>query len=712
MLAKVTSGSGLRGSLAYDLSLAKNGEPRGQWVAGSLIGSAREMARQASAFRALRPDCRKAILRVSLSADPQDGFLSEKKWAEIANDFLEQMGIDPRAHAWVAIRHADLNKFGQPHDHIHISVVRVSSSGELWNQEFSAKRAIKASEVLEQKHQLENHAREPPDRRRPQKNEREMKNRKGNIEMPREKITAAIDLVLSQNPDGVEFEDFKDQLGKRGVNLRASTTQSGRLQGFSFEADQVAFPGSKLGSDYGLSGLLQRGVQPPATAQAKPVSTNTPASAEAPRERVAQPTNQAELQQQLQPQQRAPTKTTKEDEQEKAQTGFLVPVPMSNGDRERRQQEYEQRQLAIQNRVDSSNFAKALSQLGASISHFAIEVIARIVEWLKAFLSRFGLGARHQIGQGANGQRQVALQAEVIEVEAKLIEPTPDPLMLDYRLSQGAAAVEQVTKAIAEKNFENLPGTGSPGREELVAELQKTVEDDGAAGFAAAASEQLARLEACFVAHKDLSTELLAKSWTSTDHPLSKQIDQAEASILRMQTADAEWSKKHPWQVKLGADAPNFEVLNQAKKKRANQQAQLKAEVERQKAVAAPAIAELETKKQKAFAALQASHIEFDQAAARAQTFNRDERFSTASARLREQTKKVHAKVSAYMSHFQLHIDPTQRVSVLAEIKATQVLLDKWALVAKTPKPEVPKPYLKEERRERPDDDQNQAPRG
>ena len=79
MLAKVTSGSGLRGSLAYDLSLAKNGEPRGQWVAGSLIGSAREMARQASAFRALRPDCRKAILRVSLSADPQDGFLSEKK---------------------------------------------------------------------------------------------------------------------------------------------------------------------------------------------------------------------------------------------------------------------------------------------------------------------------------------------------------------------------------------------------------------------------------------------------------------------------------------------------------------------------------------------------------------------------------------------------------------------------------------------------------
>ena len=703
MLAKVTSGSGLRGSLAYDLSLAKNGEPRGTWVAGSLIGSPREMARQAGAFRSLRPDCRKAILRVSLSANPADGFLSEKKWAEIAADFLEEMGIDPSQHAWCAIRHKDLNKIGQPHDHIHLSVVRVSGSGQLWNQEFSAKRAIKASEFLEQKHDLETHAREPPDRRRPQKNEQEIKNRKGNIEMPREKITAAIDLVLSQNPGGVEFEDFKDQLEKRGVNLRASTTQSGRLQGFSFEADQVAFPGSKLGSDYGLSGLLQRGVQPPVTAQAKPASADTPAAAEAPRERVAQPTNQAKLQ----PQQRAPTKSDKEDDDEERQTGFLLPAPMSTADRERRQQEHEQRQRAIQNRADSSNFAKALSQLGAAISHFAIEVIARIIEWLKAFLSRFGLGARQQIVQSAGGQRLVSLQPEVIEVEAKLIEPTPKPLMLDYRLAQGAAAIEQVSKALVEKNFENLPGTGSTGRDELIAALQEAVKPDEAAVFSGVVASQLKHLVAALVENRKAEAEF-EKTYTDHDsegYQLGVDLENAKNDAERLKRLDDAWAQEHWARHKIGHTSPQRAQMETAAANLLKLQAQFVLEKKKRTAKWEPILAVADKRIADSKTWVQSASSELHRAGQQVASFYADPRFGELSVMLSKHLQAVTAGANSRLMSRQ-HIDLQTPVSDLSKT------LQDWGEAAKTPSPRAHKPLLRPIDDDAPDHNFVDVPRG
>ena len=713
MLARVTTGSGLRGALAYDLSEAKSGEPRGQWIAGSLIGSPREMARQAGAFRALRPDCKKAILRISLSADPQDGFLTEKKWENIAHDFLKEMAIDPAQHAWCAVRHQDMNKFGDPHDHIHISVVRVSGSGQLWNQEFSAKRAIKASELLEQKHGLQTHAREPPDRRRPQKNESEFQQRTGNKQMPREKITVAIDLVLNQYPDGLEYEEFKQQLEKHGVNLRAAVTQTGRVQGFSFEANQIAFPGSKLGADYGLSGLLQRGVRPPAAAQPKPASTDAPAAAETLRADPAQPTNLAKLR----PQQSAPAKLEKEDDEEKAQTGFLMPAPMSMADRQRRAEDYKQQQRAIQARVNSSNCAKSLSQAGLAISHFAMELIARIIEWLKQFLSsKFGVGVQHQIDRAPNGQHKVSLQPVVIDVESRFIETTQDPLLLEHKLDeqldQAGQAVEQTVKAVTDKDFDNLPGIGSKGRAGLIVELKKAAQLDAASGFAVEASEQLANLETCFVKHKDAAAEAMAANLATLKSPLRKQIESAESTISKLEGEDSSWLKEHPWKVSFGYDAPNVVAVAAEKLNRDKLRAQLKAKIEAAETAAAPTIAALQARRQLALGALQTSFNAFAKTAVKAQDFAKDERFLAASAQVDERTKKLKLVVSTYLFNFQCHIDPAQRVAVLSCIKAVREGLEKWAEIAEPPFLEEPKQLSKDERRERPDDDQNQAPRG
>ena len=716
MLAKVTSGSGLRGGLTYDLSAAKNGEPRGQWVAGSLIGTAREMARQAGAFRALRPDCKKAVMRVSLSADPADGFLSEKKWAQIAEDFLREMAIDPKNHAWVAIRHQDLNKFGQPHDHIHLSVVRVSGSGQLWNQEFSAKRAIKASEFLEQKHDLETHAREPPDRCRPQKNEQEMKNRKGNTEMPREKITNAIDAVLAKHPGGIDYEDFKRELEQRGVNVRAALTKSDQLQGFSFESGGIAFSGSKLGADFGLSKLKERGVRPPMAAQSE--QAPKPAADEFLRAEPSRPADTARPQPQ---QQHLPAKpkrrTAEEDDEAQEGTSLLGPAPMSLAARQQRAEHYKQRQQAIQNRVDSSNFAKAFGLLGLAISHFAIELIARFIEWLKHFLgSKLGVGVRENITKAPNGQHKVNLQPTVIDVEAKFIESTTDPLLLEHKLEeqldQAGQAADQIVKAVTEKDFDGLPGVGSTGRAQLVNDLKKAAELDAAAGFAAAAAEQLSELETCFVAHKDLAVETWAANVAPIENPFINKIESAEKTISRLQNEDEIWLKEHPWQAKLAwAEAPNIAKIAAEKAEKNRLQKQLEAQIAAAEAAAAPAIEALQVRQQQAFGALQGSYNTFNDKAAKAQDFAKDPRFSVESAQFEDRAKKLKLSVQTYLSNFQCQIDPSYRRLILSEIKAAREALNKWAEVAKPQTPEGPKPLSNEERRERPDDDQHQAPR-
>ena len=429
MIAKCTAGSGFHGALKYDLGLNKNGQPRGQWVAGSLIGSSREMSAQAAHFRALRPDCIKAVFRISLSANPEYGFLAEKKWVQIAEDFLGELQIDPKSHAWVAIRHQDNNKDGRPHDHIHISVVRVNAAGVLWNQEFSARRAIKASKILEQKHGLQTHSRELPDRRRPQIGEQKLKFRRGNKEMPREKIVAAIDQILAEHSQGFDTKDFKSRLAEQGVILRSSMTQAGRLQGFSFKCDGVAFPGSKLGAGYGLPGLLQRGVRAPAVESAEKTERLNIIESE----KLTFLSEQKEVDKK---------EKRKEKEDQPSQIFGLVsasPIPSQAAHK-----------IIQHNGI--GQLSKALSLLGSSINQFAIERLSRFVEWIKEKLKVwFGIDLQSSFSTDANRKRQVTLQPQVIDVESHFVPPT---LSLEKWAENASDWVNGVTEQVKNGTFE------------------------------------------------------------------------------------------------------------------------------------------------------------------------------------------------------------------------------------------------------------------
>nr|WP_314145638.1 relaxase/mobilization nuclease domain-containing protein [uncultured Rhodococcus sp.] len=97
------------------------------------------------------------VWHCSLSLNPNEGELSDEKWATIAADFMKEMDFDdadsPRAPArWVAIRHGKTTAGG---DHIHIAASAVREDGTKVNTFNDRKRAQAACNTLEHRYGLE-----------------------------------------------------------------------------------------------------------------------------------------------------------------------------------------------------------------------------------------------------------------------------------------------------------------------------------------------------------------------------------------------------------------------------------------------------------------------------------------------------------------------------------------------------------------------------
>ena len=97
------------------------------------------------------------VWHCSLSLSPEEGELSDEKWATIAADFMKEMDFDnadsPRAPArWVAIRHGKTTAGG---DHIHIAASAVREDGTKVNTFNDFKRAQAACNTLEHRYGLD-----------------------------------------------------------------------------------------------------------------------------------------------------------------------------------------------------------------------------------------------------------------------------------------------------------------------------------------------------------------------------------------------------------------------------------------------------------------------------------------------------------------------------------------------------------------------------
>lgn len=135
MKCKVTTGAGLRGLVKYQTS--KDGAT---FIDGSQA-SQKDFLREIAALRALRPDCAKLALHISLSL-PEGERLDETRWKEVCESFRHKMHLD--SHSFFSVRHCDTD-----HDHIHIAACMIGPDGKRWDSNKSAIRAQAACSEIE-----------------------------------------------------------------------------------------------------------------------------------------------------------------------------------------------------------------------------------------------------------------------------------------------------------------------------------------------------------------------------------------------------------------------------------------------------------------------------------------------------------------------------------------------------------------------------------
>ncbi len=96
------------------------------------------------------------VWHCSLSLSPEEGPLSEEKWASIAQDFMDAMGFTEASGKapcqWVAVHHGVAKNGG---DHIHIAANIVREDGTKWSPWRDQVIASKAVNAIEHKYGLE-----------------------------------------------------------------------------------------------------------------------------------------------------------------------------------------------------------------------------------------------------------------------------------------------------------------------------------------------------------------------------------------------------------------------------------------------------------------------------------------------------------------------------------------------------------------------------
>ncbi|PHM20682.1 MAG: hypothetical protein CK604_07160 [Curvibacter sp. PD_MW3] len=228
------------------------------FIGGTLQGTPQEMARQAAPFRAARPDIKAPVMHYSLSLQAGDGRKTTEEWKPMVEAFLQKMGV-PLDAAWTAYLHDDTTM-----QHCHLAYLRSLGDGQVWNREFSAKRAIQATAEIEKEFGLLTHDRTPKrEKKRQAVEEKKFEKllKKEGKTMSKEHIKRAIDeFIESRQGQGYTIEELRSGLVLAGVDV-VLTERGGAVAGVKFSHEGNWISGSGLGDGYKAQGLLERGLK-------------------------------------------------------------------------------------------------------------------------------------------------------------------------------------------------------------------------------------------------------------------------------------------------------------------------------------------------------------------------------------------------------------------------------------------------------------------
>ncbi|NET29964.1 relaxase/mobilization nuclease domain-containing protein [Okeania sp. SIO1I7] len=254
MKAKITSGKNFKSIINYVFSPGDKNKPdRADWIGGTLgSNSPQEMIKEFNTVQRLRPDIniKNPSWHCSLTL-PKGEYLPDGQWSNLVDDFMDKMKFS-KYNPYTIVRHNDTE-----FDHVHIIASKVPTIGPAWKDGREILRAIAATQELEKEYGLT----QTPGYRKRESARATYRERKkaenSGITPPRIQLQELIDEAVVGNPTAPEFAQ---RLEDAGVIVRAGIASTGRMGGFSFELDGLAFKGSKLGKAYGWGGLQKRGV--------------------------------------------------------------------------------------------------------------------------------------------------------------------------------------------------------------------------------------------------------------------------------------------------------------------------------------------------------------------------------------------------------------------------------------------------------------------
>ncbi|MEC3995269.1 mobilization protein [Actinacidiphila sp. DG2A-62] len=269
MIAKITRGKQMRRLLAYLYDTHKAKDHTDPHLVASWDGFAPDPGRDPNSQTAMTqltnalelrlyqargkdqqvPD--KPVWQCSVRAAPEDPFLTDAQWADIARRVVAATGIAPDGDSdgcrWVAVRHAD--------DHIHIAATTIRGdlrTARHWNDYL---RADKELEAVERDYHLRIVIRgDRTAAQRPTRAETEKAHRTGHHHTPREQLRATLRTVVAVS---TTTEEFFHHLTRSGILVEVLRFPSGDIRGYkvALEGDTNAagepvwFSGSTLAPD-------------------------------------------------------------------------------------------------------------------------------------------------------------------------------------------------------------------------------------------------------------------------------------------------------------------------------------------------------------------------------------------------------------------------------------------------------------------------------
>ncbi|EJG1698312.1 relaxase/mobilization nuclease domain-containing protein [Vibrio parahaemolyticus] len=246
MKAKVNRGNGFRGLANYILDSVKGAELLGGNMSGK---NSRELAKEFAVCRKLRPNIKRPAWHVSLAL-PAGENIDDSMWCNVAQRFLEEMGVDINMHQYFLGKHSDTNN-----EHIHIGLNRIGFNGELYHGRNDVMLAIQATHKLEKEFglQLTPTFEERKQEKSLTSNEIQMAARTG--EVP---ARAALQNILNEAlTDKLDVFAFIERCEAAGATVIPNVASTGRLNGFAFEYQGIKFKGSDLGAKYTYKNLKE-----------------------------------------------------------------------------------------------------------------------------------------------------------------------------------------------------------------------------------------------------------------------------------------------------------------------------------------------------------------------------------------------------------------------------------------------------------------------